>query len=129
MPFTVIFHFSFLLLNYEQVDGQVCFPNSYICGMAKLFTVGIPKDMQEIELVEMFSVYGTVNTVTIVTDQQTGESKGYGFITMTDDAGAQRAIDALNGASIDDRIVSVRFADDKNPKPVSLPKPKRPRRT
>lgn len=82
--------------------------------MAKLFIVGFPKDMEEIELVEMFSVYGAVNTVTIITDIDTGESKCYGFITMTDQQGAERAIQAMNGATIDDREISVRFADVKN---------------
>jgi RNA recognition motif-containing protein len=117
--------------------------------MAKLFIVGFPKDMQEIELVEMFSAHGTVNTVTIVTDKNTGESKGYGFITMTDDAGAERAIQELHGIQIDGRTLNVRFAEEKQPtKPaVSLrpkqlnqatfprrdnrteaPRPKRPRR-
>jgi RNA recognition motif-containing protein len=94
--------------------------------MAKLFIVGIPKDMQEIELVEMFSIHGTVNTVTIVTDRVSGESKGYGFITLTDDEGAERAIAALDGASIDDRTISVRFAEEKNPKPVAAPGFKKP---
>ena len=108
--------------------------------MAKLFIVGIPKDMQEIELVELFSIHGTVNTVTIVTDKQTNVSKGYGFITMTDDAGAERAIAALDGATIADRTLSVRFAEEKTAKPVfkavsprrdnrtEAPKAKRPRR-
>lgn len=82
--------------------------------MAKLFIVGFPRDMEEIELVEMFSVYGTVNTVTIVTDKNTGESKGYGFITMTDQTAADRAIAAMDGAEIDDRKISVRIAEDKN---------------
>jgi RNA recognition motif-containing protein len=90
--------------------------------MAKLFIVGFPKDMEEIELVEMFSVYGTVNTVTIITDKDTGASKGYGFITMTDDAGAERAIAALDGAEIDDRQINVRIADDKNQAKPSPPK-------
>jgi RNA recognition motif-containing protein len=124
--------------------------SDYICTMAKLFIVGLPKDMQEIELVEMFSIHGIVNTVTIVTDRVSGESKGYGIITMTDDTGAERAIAALGGASIDNRIISVRFAEEKNSKPgfspafkkpspgkpasprrenrTEAPKPKRPRR-
>jgi RNA recognition motif-containing protein len=107
--------------------------------MAKLFIVGFPRDMQEIELVELFSAHGTVNTVTIVTDKSTGESKGYGFITMTDDAGAERAIQAMNGVMIDDRTITVRFAEEKQPaKPVAsgrrdnrtaTPRPKRPRRS
>jgi RNA recognition motif-containing protein len=106
--------------------------------MAKLFIVGFPKDMQEIELVELFSAHGTVNTVTIVTDKNTGESKGYGFITMTDDAGAERAIQELDGMQIDARTLNVRFAEEKQPaKPAAnprrdnrteAPRPKRPRR-
>ncbi|RKR83284.1 RNA recognition motif-containing protein [Mucilaginibacter gracilis] len=113
--------------------------------MAKLFIVGFPKDMQEIELMEIFSIHGAVNTVTVITDKDTGESKGYGFITMTDDAGASRAITALDGVEIDGRTMSVRFAEEKNAtKPVEqntlkkdysrqqsrpdAPRPKRPRR-
>ncbi|MDB5116227.1 MAG: hypothetical protein JWQ79_1719 [Mucilaginibacter sp.] len=92
--------------------------------MAKLFIVGFPKNMQEIELVELFSAHGAVNTVTIVTDKDTGESKGYGFITMTDDAGAERAIQAMDGATIDDRTISVRLAEEKQPaKPAVSPRP------
>jgi len=106
--------------------------------MAKLFLVGFPKDMQEIGLVELFSAHGTVNTVTIVTDKNTGESKGYGFITMTDDTGADRAIQELDGLQIDGRTLNVRLAEEKQPaKPAvsprrdnrtEAPRPKRPRR-
>jgi RNA recognition motif-containing protein len=116
--------------------------NLYICSMAKLFIVGFPKHMVETDLVEMFSAHGAVNTVTIVTDKDTGARKGYGFITMTDDAGAERAITALDGTSIDGRTINVRIAEDKNTTPTSAnttykkplqagptPKPKRPRRS
>jgi RNA recognition motif-containing protein len=102
--------------------------------MAKLFIVGIPRDMEEIELLELFSTYGLVNIVTIVTDQITGESKGYGFITMADVTGAERAITALDQAEIDGRVISVRFAEDrtatgiKPSQPKAPPRGKRPRR-
>ncbi|MBD1362656.1 RNA-binding protein [Mucilaginibacter sp. ZT4R22] len=103
--------------------------------MAKLFIVGFPKDMQELELVEMFTAHGTVNTVTIVTDKTTGDSKGYGFITMTDDAGAERAIHALDGVTIDDRTISVRMAEEKqqakttaDPRPIQKDQTYSPRR-
>lgn len=81
--------------------------------MAKLFIVGFPKDFQQIALVELFSIHGTVNTVTLVTDKVTGQPKGYGFITMNDDAGAKRAIDALDGIKMEGRTISVRFAEEK----------------
>jgi RNA recognition motif-containing protein len=102
--------------------------------MAKLFVVGFPRDMDETELMELFSLHGLVNLVTIVTNKDTGESQGYGFVHMEDGAGAERAIAALNGAEIDDRTISVRFAEAKqeNTGPVFQKvstKKKRPRRT
>jgi len=78
--------------------------------MTKLFIVGIPRDMDEIELTEIFSAYGAVEMVTIVTVKETGESKGFGFVHMADQAGADRAIQALDGAEIDGRVISVRVA-------------------
>ena len=80
--------------------------------MVKLFIVGIPRDMDEIELTEIFSAHGVVEMVTIVTVKETGESKGFGFIHMADQAGADRAINALNGAEIDGREISVRVAEN-----------------
>ncbi|TFF33961.1 RNA recognition motif domain-containing protein [Mucilaginibacter psychrotolerans] len=91
--------------------------------MTKLFIVGIPRDMEEIELVELFSIHGLVNIVTIVSDQTTGESKGYGFITMEDKAGAERAIAAFDQAEIDGRVVSVRFAEGKTQAATELGHP------
>lgn len=110
--------------------------------MAKLFIVGFPKEFQEVALIELFSFHGIVNTITLVTDKDTGTPKGYGFITMNDAAGANRAIQALNGTTIGGRTVSVRFAEEKAPSKVSgsrssytggdsriqVPKTKRPRR-
>jgi RNA recognition motif-containing protein len=74
--------------------------------MAKLFIVGFPRDMDEVELVELFSNHGIVDNVTVVTDQITGENKGYGFISMADRIGADRAIEALDQAEIDGRVIS-----------------------
>jgi len=91
--------------------------------MAKLFIVGFPKGMQEIELLEMFSLHGIVNTVTIVTDRETGDSRGYGFITMADDHGAERAIAALDGTSIGGRTINVRVAENKAKEQATLLNP------
>jgi len=77
---------------------------------------GIPKNIGEIELVELFSLHGAVNTVTIVTDKETREPKGYAFVTMNDDAGAERAIRALDGTKMGDRTLNVRFGEEKTVK-------------
>lgn len=87
--------------------------------MVKLFIVGIPRDMEETELLEIFSAYGQVDSV-IITDKETGKSQGYGFIEMTDQMGADRAITAMDGATIDDRQISVRVADDKRAAPEKV---------
>ena len=76
----------------------------------KLF-VGFPRNMNEITLLEMFSVHGQVAALNIVKDKENGFSLGYGFVQMTDEAGALRAIAALNGLVIGDRTISVRNAD------------------
>lgn len=66
--------------------------------------------MSQIGLLELFSLYGTVKAVTIITDQESGESKGYGFVTMEDEPGATRATANLNGRAIGERILTVRPA-------------------
>ena len=116
--------------------------------MVKLFVVGFPRDFNELKLVELFSVHGTVQDVKIIKDQQTRVSKGYGFITMDDQPGAERAIAAMNGVSAEGRTISVRIADNKSEgapersspaagkgetaqrydKPGNGPRPKRPRK-
>jgi RNA recognition motif-containing protein len=97
--------------------------------MTKLFVVGIPRDMDQTELIELFTLHGVVDMVTIITDKDTGQSQGYGFIHMNDEAGAKRAITALNGATIDDRTITVRIADDKREPQPAPEKSKRPRKS
>ena len=70
--------------------------------------------MAETGLLEMFSNHGTVENVTIVRDKISQESKGHGFISMTDETGADRSIAALNGVKINGRTISVKVAEDKS---------------
>jgi RNA recognition motif-containing protein len=81
--------------------------------MVKLFIVGIPRDMGETELKEIFTKYGEVVSVKIITEQYTGKSRGYAFLIMKDQDGALRAIELMDGAEIDDRRISVRVAAEK----------------
>jgi cold-inducible RNA-binding protein len=75
----------------------------------KLYVGSLPYKTTEDELHQMFSQYGTVTSVKIVTDRVTGQSKGFGFVEMGSDDEAQKAIEGTNGQQFGGRslIVSV----------------------
>ncbi|MGZ3751950.1 MAG: RNA recognition motif domain-containing protein [Mucilaginibacter sp.] len=97
--------------------------------MVKIFVGGFPLDITEMELVQLIGPYATVSTIKIVRDKKTRTCKGYAFIEVTDQEGADRAMEALNDTKIGDRILNVKPAQP--PKPVRPPmvaRLKRPRR-
>ena len=61
----------------------------------------------------MFEAHGTVDRVNIVTDRDTGQARGFGFVEMSDNAEGERAIAALNGADLDGRALNVNEARPK----------------
>jgi cold-inducible RNA-binding protein len=61
----------------------------------------------------MFQAHGTVDRVSIVTDRDTGQARGFGFVEMSDNAEGERAIAALNGADLDGRALNVNEARPK----------------
>lgn len=58
----------------------------------------------------LFAGYGAVSSTTIITDRETGRSRGFGFVEMSDDAEGQKAIDALNGADFEGMTLTVNAA-------------------
>ena len=60
-----------------------------------------------------FSQYGDVSEATVVTDRETGRSRGFGFVTMPNDDEAKAAMEALNGSSLDGRSLRVNEAQAK----------------
>ena len=80
--------------------------------MIKLFIVGYPLDIQDAELIEIFSIHGMLHSISLLTDKITGKAKGFGFIEMVDQAGADRAIAALNGLVIRGRKMTVKLAEE-----------------
>jgi cold-inducible RNA-binding protein len=61
----------------------------------------------------LFEQYGTVERVSIVTDRDTGRAKGFGFVEMSGDAEAERAISSLNGQELDGRNLTINEARPK----------------
>jgi len=85
-----------------------------------IFVGSLPFSIDEADLRESFEAYGTVNSVKIITDKFTGRSKGFGFVEMENDEEAQKAINELNGASVEGRAIVVNKSE---------PKPEGERRT
>jgi RNA recognition motif-containing protein len=76
----------------------------------KLYVGNLPYTATESDLTEKFSASGTVESCKVITDRDTGQSKGFGFIEMGSDAEAQAAISSLNGTDYDGRPMKVNEA-------------------
>lgn len=75
-----------------------------------IYVGNIPFHVTEGELEDAFGAYGTVTSVKIITDRETGRSKGFGFVEMDDDEEAREAIEALNQADMQGRPMKVNEA-------------------
>ena len=73
----------------------------------KLYVGNLPYSATEQSLREAFSASGTVDTVSLITDRDTGQSKGFGFVEMSTDQEAQAATQAMNGQTLDGRQLKV----------------------
>jgi cold-inducible RNA-binding protein len=80
----------------------------------KLFVAGLPYDFDDVDLKEMFELYGAVNFAKVVMDRETGKSKGFGFVDMPDETEAREAIATLDNASIRGKKMAVKEADEQN---------------
>src|SRR3989440_6915166 len=79
--------------------------------MAKKIYVGnLSFQTTEADLSDMFSKLGQVESVQIITDRDTGRSKGFGFVQMSDDAAADKAIERFNGKEVNGRALTVNEA-------------------
>jgi RNA recognition motif-containing protein len=79
----------------------------------KLFVGGLPYRTTGDELRDSFAKAGEVATASIVTDRETGRSRGFGFVEMADDAGADAAIEMWNGKDFGGRMLTVSDARPK----------------
>ena len=80
--------------------------------MKKIYVGNLPWSATEAELRELFSSVGSVHSAAVITDRETGRSRGFGFIEM-DDSDAERAISELNGREMDSRPLRVNEAQER----------------
>lgn len=86
--------------------------------MSKNLYVGnLPFATTDADLKEAFGQFGTVTRAQVVTDRETGRSRGFGFVEMSD--GAEQAIEALNGAMFQGRTLTVNEAKPREERPRS----------
>jgi len=76
----------------------------------KLYVGGLPYSVTEDKLQEIFSAHGTVESARVITDRFTGRSRGFGFVEMSSEEEAQKAIDSLNESDLDGRSLTVNEA-------------------
>ncbi len=76
----------------------------------KLYVGNLPDSATEQDLSAKFAAYGTVKSVKLITDRDTGRSRGFGFIEMMSEAEAHAAIDSLNGTDYEGRPMKVNEA-------------------
>ncbi|MGB5161092.1 MAG: RNA-binding protein [Thermoanaerobaculia bacterium] len=77
--------------------------------MKKIYVGNLSFNTTEDDLRQLFTEHGTVESVKLITDRQTGQSRGFGFVEM-DPATADTAISALNGTTLGDRSLTVNEA-------------------
>jgi len=82
----------------------------------KLYVGGLSYDTTEAGLKETFSAAGTVETAMVIMDKMTNRSKGFGFVEMSTEEEAQKAIEMFNGKDIDGRNVTVNEARPMEPR-------------
>src|SRR5229473_4387467 len=79
----------------------------------RLYVGGLPYQTTEHDLIELFEQIGQVIEATVITDRDTGRSKGFGFVEMSDEQAARTAIERLNGTVLGDRTITVNQARER----------------
>src|ERR1700755_3046366 len=78
-----------------------------------IYVSNLSFNVQDEDLKEFFTPYGEVSSAKVIMDRETGRSRGFGFVEMTDEAASQKAIAELNGAMVESRAISVSVAKPK----------------
>jgi RNA recognition motif-containing protein len=99
LVYTIFFDRSPSQLSPAFLISKFTAMNIYVSNLS--FTV-----MDE-DLKEFFAEYGEVSTAKVILDKETNRSRGFGFVEMSDDAAAQKAIAELDGAQVDGRPIRV----------------------
>jgi RNA recognition motif-containing protein len=82
-----------------------------------LFITGLPYDVSDQELKQLFEEFGTVSSARVIMDRETGKSRGFGFVEMPDAAAAEKAMKELSDSELSGRRLTVKVAEERKNKP------------
>lgn len=97
----------------EDMDGGATVMGGASAIPSKLFVGGLSYHTDSDSLREVFAEYGEVLEAVVISDRDTGRSRGFGFVTMANHKDAPKAIKALDGADLDGRRIVVNVATDR----------------
>jgi RNA recognition motif-containing protein len=80
----------------------------------KLFVAGLPYDLYDDELMEIFEKFGTITSAKVAVDKETGKSRGFGFVDMPNADEAKEALEGLNDISLGTKPLVVKEADERS---------------
>ncbi|MBN1290061.1 MAG: RNA-binding protein [Actinobacteria bacterium] len=83
----------------------------------KIYVGNLSYSTGEEDIRAAFSEFGTIDSVAVITDRNTGRSKGFGFVEMNDDSEAKAAIEGMNGKDLDGRNLNVNEARPRRDRP------------
>ena len=82
-----------------------------------IYVSNLSFDVQDEDLKGFFTPYGEVTSAKVINDRETGRSRGFGFVEMTDQTASEKAIAELNDSSVDGRSIKVMEAKPREDKP------------
>ena len=82
-----------------------------------IYVSNLSFNVQDEDLKSFFTPYGEVTSAKVVTDRETGRSRGFGFVEMSDEAASKKAISELDGATVENRTIGVSEAKPRENRP------------
>ena len=82
-----------------------------------IYISNLSYDVNDSDLRELFEEYGEVSSAKVILDRETGRSRGFAFVEMSNDTEGQKAIDELNGVEYDQKVISVSVARPRTERP------------
>ncbi|NDV60101.1 RNA-binding protein [Bacteroides sp. 519] len=82
-----------------------------------IYISGLSYGINDADLNDLFAEYGEITSAKVIKDRETGRSRGFAFVEMTNDAEGQKAIDELNGVEFDGKVIAVSVARERTERP------------